>query len=126
MRAENAQDVGGVIHCFSSDRLRARQLLDLGFDLSFSGTVTFKNADELRAAAREVPEDRFMVETDAPFLAPIPHRGKRNEPAFVIHTAAAIAVVRDQTLEAVADLTTATATRRFRLDRNLPSHALHD
>lgn len=126
LRGEKAQDVGGVIHCFSSDRLRARQLLDLGFDLSFSGTVTFKNADELRAVAREVPEDRFMIETDAPFLAPMPHRGKRNEPAFVLHTAAAIAAVRDQSLEAVAALTTATATRRFQLDSDRRSHTLDD
>jgi len=119
LRAEHAEDVGGVIHCFSSDRSIARQLLDLNFDLSFSGTVTFKNAEELREVAREVPADRFMVETDAPFLAPIPHRGKRNEPAYVVHTAAAIATVRGQSLEAVAALTRATTTRRFRLDGNV-------
>lgn len=115
LRDEQAQDVGGVIHCFSSDRAVARQLLDLNFDLSFSGTVTFKNADELREVARMVPADRFMVETDAPFLAPIPHRGKRNEPAYVVHTAATIAEVRGEPPSHIADLTTATATRRFRL-----------
>src|SRR5207244_3254805 len=82
LREEHASDVGGVIHCFSGDRPVARGFLDLGFDLSFSGIVTFKNAGELRAVARMVPADRFLVETDAPFLAPVPMRGKRNEPAF--------------------------------------------
>ncbi len=115
LRDEKAQDVGGVIHCFSSDRPVARQLLDLNFDLSFSGTVTFKNAEELREVARMVPADRFMVETDAPFLAPIPFRGKRNEPAYVVHTAATIAEVRGEAPSKIAELTTATATRRFRL-----------
>lgn len=121
LRDEQAQDVGGVIHCFSSDRPVARQLLDLNFDLSFSGTVTFKNAEELRAVAREVPADRFLVETDAPFLAPMPHRGKRNEPAFILHTAAAIAAVRGQTLEAVAEQTTATTVQRFQLEAVTPA-----
>lgn len=115
LREEHAADIGGVIHCFSGDRADARKFLDLNFDLSFSGIVTFKNADELRAVAREVPADRFMVETDAPFLAPIPHRGKRNEPAFVVFTAAAIATVRQQPVEEVATLTRANTIRRFHL-----------
>jgi TatD DNase family protein len=82
--------------------------------------VTFKNADELRAVARTVPADRFMVETDAPFLAPVPHRGQRNEPAFVLHTAAAIATLRGETLEQVAAATSATAVRRLRLPAAVP------
>jgi len=115
LRDENALDVGGVIHCFSGDRRVARQLLDLNFDLSFSGTVTYKNSEELRAVAAEVPDDRFLIETDAPFLAPIPQRGKRNEPAFVIHTAAAIASVRATSTEAIAEQTRANASTRFRI-----------
>ncbi len=77
----------------------AAAFLDLGFDLSFSGVVTFKNADELRAVAQLVPADRYMVETDAPFLAPVPHRGRRNEPAFVVLTAAAVAAARGVTID---------------------------
>jgi len=117
LRAERAGEIGGVIHCFSGDRLRARAFLDLGFDLSFSGIVTFKNADELRAVARLVPADRFLVETDAPFLAPVPHRGKRNEPAFVVLTAAAVAAARHQPLAEVAALARANTERRFRLHK---------
>jgi len=81
----------GVIHCFSSGPQLAEKALALGFYLSFSGIVTFKKAEELRAVARNVPLDRMLVETDAPYLAPMPHRGKRNEPAFVVHTAALLA-----------------------------------
>jgi len=115
LREEHAADVGGVIHCFSGDRAAARAFLDLGFDLSFSGIVTFKNADELRAVARMIPADRFLVETDAPFLSPVPHRGKRNEPAYVVCTAAAIAAVRAQPLDEVAACTQANTARRFGL-----------
>ncbi|HXQ20562.1 MAG TPA: TatD family hydrolase [Candidatus Acidoferrales bacterium] len=115
MREEHAAEVGGVIHCFSGDRSAARAFLDLGFHLSFSGIVTFKNADELRAVARMVPEDRFMVETDAPFLTPVPLRGKRNEPAYVLFTAAALGTVRQQPLDEIAALASANAARCFRL-----------
>jgi len=115
LRDEGAADVGGVIHCFSGDRGAARAVLDLGFHLSFSGIVTFKNADELRAAARLTPADRLLVETDAPFLAPIPYRGKRNEPAYVVQTAAAIAAVRQQSLDELATLTHTNTERLFRL-----------
>jgi TatD DNase family protein len=115
LREEHAAEVGGVIHCFGGDRGAARRFLDLGFDLSFSGIVTFKNAGELRAVARMVPADRFMVETDAPYLAPVPYRGKRNEPAYVIYAAAAIAQARQQPLDAVAALARANTERRFRL-----------
>jgi TatD DNase family protein len=115
LREEHAAETGGVIHCFSGDRAQAKIFLDLGFDISFSGVVTFKNAVELRAVARTVPSDRFLVETDAPYLAPIPHRGKRNEPAYVVHTAAAVAEARGQALEEIAAVTRANTERRFRL-----------
>ena len=115
LREEKAAEIGGVIHCFSGDRAQARSFLDLGFDISFSGTVTFKNAEELLAVARLVPADRFLVETDAPFLAPLPYRGKRNEPAYVVHTAAAVAEARGRALEEVAAVTRANTERRFRL-----------
>lgn len=114
---EGAAEIGGVVHCFSGDRANARTFLDLGFDISFSGILTFKNADELRAVAALVPADRFMAETDAPFLAPIPHRGKRNEPAFVVHTVALLAQVRKQPIDTVAEAVNANAVRRFGLDR---------
>ncbi|MFQ5667192.1 MAG: TatD family hydrolase [Candidatus Binatia bacterium] len=114
MREEQAAEVGGVMHCFSGDRRAARAFLDLGFDLSFSGMITFKNADELRAVARMVPKDRFMIETDAPFLTPFPHRGRRNEPRYVVYTAARLAAVRQQPLDTVAAQSRVTAERRFR------------
>ncbi len=115
LREERAADVGGVIHCFSGDRTAAHAFLDLGFDLSFSGIVTFKNADELRAVAQVVPADRFLVETDAPFLTPVPHRGRRNEPAYVALTAAVIAELRRTPLAQVAAQTCANTRRRFSL-----------
>jgi TatD DNase family protein len=115
LREENAGDTGGVIHCFGGDRACAQSFLDLGFDLSFSGIVTFKNTDEIRAVARLVPADRLLVETDAPYLAPVPYRGKRNEPAYVVHTATAIAEIRGQAPEEVAALSRANTERRFKL-----------
>ncbi|MFI5398852.1 MAG: TatD family hydrolase [Candidatus Binatia bacterium] len=115
LREEQAADVGGVIHCFSGDRGAARSFLDLGFDVSFSGIITFKNAEELRAVARMVPADRLLVETDAPFLAPVPYRGKRNEPAYVVYTAAAIAEIRQLSLQDLAAVSRANTERRFRL-----------
>jgi TatD DNase family protein len=84
----------GVIHCFSSSRALAERALELGFFISLSGIVTFKNAGELRAIARDIPLERLLIETDAPYLAPVPMRGKRNEPAFIAHTAAAVAELR--------------------------------
>jgi len=115
MRAERASETGGVIHCFSGDAASARRFLDLGFHISFSGIVTFKTADALREAVRIVPADRLMVETDAPFLAPIPYRGRRNEPALVVLTAAVIAEVRGETLAQVATVTSANTRRLFKL-----------
>jgi TatD DNase family protein len=101
---------GGIMHCFTGDADQARQALDLGFHLSFGGVLTFPKAESLREAARITPEDRLLVETDCPYLAPVPHRGKRNEPAFVVDTARRLATVRGTTLEAIADVT----SRNFR------------
>jgi TatD DNase family protein len=97
---------GGIMHCFTGDAQQARQALDLGFHLSFGGVLTFPKAESLREAARITPGDRLLVETDCPYLAPVPHRGKRNEPAFVVETARRLAAVRGTTLDAIAGVTT--------------------
>jgi len=95
----------GVFHCFSGSQDLARRALDLGFALSFSGIVTFRRADELREIAKEVPLDRLLIETDCPFLAPVPYRGKRNEPAYVVEVARCIAELRGLPLEEIARVT---------------------
>jgi TatD DNase family protein len=110
-----AREIGGVFHCFSGTRALAEAALDLGFYLSFSGVVTFKTAVELRDIAATIPIDRFLVETDCPYLAPVPHRGKRNEPAFVRETATLIAAIRGIELEEVARATSANFRRLFRV-----------
>lgn len=115
LRDERAADVGGVIHCFTGGVEDARRYLDLGHHLSFSGILTFKNADPVRAAAVFAPLDRILVETDAPFLAPIPHRGKRNEPAFVAATLDALARLRGISVDEAAAATAANTRRLFRL-----------
>ena len=103
----------GVMHCFSSGRDLAETALEIGFYISFSGILTFKKADEVRAIAQDVPPDRLLVETDAPFLAPMPHRGKRNEPSFVVHTAAQLATLKGLSPEDLAQLTTDNFFRLF-------------
>jgi TatD DNase family protein len=103
----------GLLHCFSSGRELAEKAVELGFYISLSGIVTFKKADELRATVAAVPLDRILVETDAPYLAPIPMRGKRNEPAFVAHTAAKVAEIKGISPEALAAATTANFLRLF-------------
>ena len=102
---------GAIMHCFSEGPERARQALDLGFYLSFGGIVTFPKAVELQEAARMTPADRILVETDAPYLAPVPRRGKRNEPAFVMETARRLAELRGETLESIEAATTANFRR---------------
>jgi len=102
-----AHRLGGIMHCFSGSVDQARRSLDLGFHLSFAGNLTYPAARAIREAAAFAPTDRILIETDAPFLAPIQHRGERNEPALIAHTAAALADLRKLTLEAVAALTTA-------------------
>lgn len=103
----------GLIHCFSSGRQLAERAVAIGFHISLSGILTFKKAEELRETAKAVPLDRLLVETDAPYLAPVPMRGKRNEPAFVAHTAAALAGVRGVSTGAIGDATTANFLRLF-------------
>jgi TatD DNase family protein len=98
---ERAGDVGGMFHCFTGDRTMARRALDAGFHISLAGIVTFPKAEELREVARVVPLDRLLIETDSPFLSPTPHRGKRNEPAYVTRVAEEIALLRDSTPEAI-------------------------
>jgi TatD DNase family protein len=110
---ENARDVGGLIHCFSEDKPFATRALDLGFDLSFSGIVTFKSALEIQRVAAWAPAERILVETDSPYLAPIPLRGKRCEPAYVLHTARFVAGLRGIPLEELAALTSQNAQRRL-------------
>ncbi|MGB4882934.1 MAG: TatD family hydrolase [Neisseria sp.] len=117
MLKEN-QAHAGVIHCFTEDIRVAKMALDLGFYISFSGIVTFKNAKDIQAAAQYIPLDRMLIETDAPFLAPAPKRGKPNEPAYVRHTAEFIAQLRGDTLENIA---VATTENFYRLFNKVPS-----
>jgi len=102
-----------VLHCFTGSRALADAGLGLGFSISFSGVVTFKNSGELRAIARDAPLDRLLIETDAPYLAPVPHRGRRNEPAFLAATAKVIAQARGIAPEELAEATSANARRLF-------------
>lgn len=103
----------GIMHCYSSGWETASTALDLGLSISFSGNVTFKKNEELREVAKKVPEDRLLIETDAPYLAPVPHRGKRNEPAYVRNVAECIAEVRGISVERLAEITTANAQQIF-------------
>ena len=103
----------GVIHCFTAGPELAKTALDLGLYISISGIVTFRKAEALRAIVRDVPLDRLLIETDAPYLAPEPKRGKRNEPAFVAYTAAAVAKIKDLSINDLADITSANARRLF-------------
>lgn len=106
LRAEGNGDLRGVIHCFTGNYEAACAYLDLGFYLSFTGIITFKNAEPLRQVLRQVPLDRIFVETDSPYLTPVPHRGKRNEPAYVTLVAETVARVKDLPLDEIARRTT--------------------
>lgn len=116
LRAECRGDVRGVIHCFSEDRAFAQVALDLGFYVSFSGIVTFKNAKAIADVAGWAPADRVLVETDSPYLAPVPFRGKPCEPAYVTHTAARVAELRGVSLEVLAQTSTHNAVTLFGRD----------
>ena len=116
MREEGAGDAGGVMHCFTETWDVARAALDLGFHISMSGIVTFRNARELKEVARRVPLDRLLIETDSPYLAPVPFRGKRNQPAYVAHVAAEVARLRDVPVEAIAAATSANFFRLFQVE----------
>jgi TatD DNase family protein len=115
LAAENAAAVGGVIHCFTGGVDDARRYLDLGHHLSFSGILTFKTAAPIREAAAFAPVDRILIETDAPYLAPVPHRGKRNEPSFIGKTLEVLAAVRNASVEAMDQATTENTRRLFKL-----------
>ena len=113
LRSEGGGELRGVIHCFTGDHEAAKTFLDLGFYLSFTGIITFKNAEPLRDVVRELPLNRMLIETDSPYLAPVPHRGKRNEPAFVLQVAETIAAVRGLPLQEVAQSTSRNARDLF-------------
>ncbi|MDQ6981876.1 MAG: TatD family hydrolase [Mariprofundus sp.] len=110
---EGVGECGGIMHCFSSDWETASQAIDLGMSISFSGNVTFKRNDELRGVAEKVPDELLMIETDSPYLAPVPCRGKRNEPAYVRYVAECIAQVRGISLAQLAMQTTMNSRQRF-------------
>jgi TatD DNase family protein len=116
LQDENAAAAGGVFHCFSGGPKEAERALALGFSLSFAGPVTFKNAGPLAEAASAVPLDRLLIETDAPYLSPHPHRGQRNEPARVVHVAARIAELRGTSPEAIGEAATRNLERVFRIE----------
>ncbi|MGA0610870.1 TatD family hydrolase [Caldimonas sp. KR1-144] len=113
LREEGAGQVSGVFHCFTETREVARAALELGFMISFSGILTFKNAADLREVAREVPLDRCLIETDSPYLAPVPYRGKTNQPAYVPHVAAQIAQLKGLPVETIAAQTSVNFERLF-------------
>ncbi|MBA6327535.1 TatD family hydrolase [Colwellia sp. MB02u-6] len=102
LRAEQAENVGGILHCFTESWQMAEQAIAMGFYISFSGIVTFKNATDLREVAKKVPSDRFLIETDAPYLAPVPHRGKQNQPAYVVEVAKHLASIRGTSVAEIA------------------------
>ncbi len=118
MREEGADDIGGVMHCFTETWEVARAALDLGFHISLSGIVTFRNAESLREVARKMPLDRLLIETDAPFLAPVPHRGKLNEPGFVRHVGEFLATLRGLSPESIARTTTENFYKCFNVLEN--------
>lgn len=104
LEREGADEVGGIIHCFTEDWAYAKRALDLGFYISFSGIVTFKNAVSIKDVAKKVPADRFLIETDSPYLAPVPYRGKPNYPLYVRHVAEHLAELRETTVDDIAKL----------------------
>jgi TatD DNase family protein len=116
LREEGARETGGVIHCYTEDLDTVRAVLDLGFFISFSGIVTFPKALEIQEAARFVPTDRILVETDSPYLAPIPHRGRRNEPSLLSATIRFLAGIRGEDAERLAEQTLRNTRKAFRLD----------
>jgi TatD DNase family protein len=115
MAEEDAGAVGGVLHCFTENFAMAEQAMAMGFYISFSGIITFKNASALREVAKKIPNDKFLIETDAPYLAPVPHRGKQNQPAYVVEVAKHLASIRGQSIETVAKLSSENFKRLFSL-----------
>ncbi|MEJ2609522.1 MAG: TatD family hydrolase [Candidatus Thiodiazotropha sp.] len=115
MREQGADLIGGVMHCFTEDWPMAKQALEMGFYISFSGIITFKNAAELREVVKQIPLDRLLIETDSPYLAPVPYRGKPNQPIYVRQVAECVADLKGLSLEEVAQLTSENAYRCFPL-----------
>lgn len=115
IKAENARDTGGVFHCYSGSVEMAKELLELNFYISFGGVITFKNSRRAAEVVEYLPEDRLLIETDCPYLAPEPYRGKRNESAYIIEIARKVAEIRKTTLERVAEFTMENAKRLFRI-----------
>ncbi len=113
LEKEDAEKAGGIIHCFTENWETAKRALDIGFYISLSGIVTFKSARELQDVAKKLPLDRILIETDSPYLAPVPHRGKTNKPVFVKHVAEFLAELRGDTVENIAATTTANFQRLF-------------
>ena len=116
LKSEKAEECGGVIHCFSGDYEMAKKCLEMGFSISVPGTITFKNAEVFKEIIRKLPLESLLVETDAPYLTPLPFRGKRNEPSYVRYTAEKVAEVKMVSLEKVAEVTTQNALRVFRVN----------
>jgi TatD DNase family protein len=114
MHEENAQQVGGVMHCFTENLDVALQAIELGFYISFSGIVTFKNALTIKEVAKQIPLDRMLVETDSPYLSPMPYRGKTNQPSYVKYVAEEIARLRGISLEEISEATTNNFFRLFK------------
>ncbi|WP_448564279.1 TatD family hydrolase [Thalassotalea ganghwensis] len=115
MKEEGADQVGGILHCFTESWEMAEEAIAMGFYISFSGIVTFKNANELREVAKRVPDDKILIETDAPYLAPVPYRGKQNQPAYVVEVARHLASIRGQSVDDIARITTDNFNRLFNL-----------
>jgi TatD DNase family protein len=116
LKSEKAEEFGGIIHCFSGDYEMARECMDMGFYISVPGSITFKNAEPFQEIVRKLPLEFLLVETDAPFLTPVPFRGKRNEPGYVRYTAEKVAEIKKVPIEKVAEVTTKNAMRIFGLD----------
>jgi len=116
LKSERAEECGGIIHCFSGDESMAKACIAMGFYISISGTITYKNAGQFQEIVRYLPLESLLVETDAPFLAPVPFRGKRNEPSHVRYTARKVAEVKKVSFEKVAEATTGNARRVFKLN----------
>ena len=115
LKSERAEECGGIIHCFSGDESMAKACMEMGFYISVPGTITFKNAERFQETVRSLPLESLLVETDAPFLAPVPFRGKRNESSYVRYTAQKVAEVKKVSFEKVAEVTTENALRVFKL-----------
>ena len=114
MAEQDAGAVGGVMHCFTESWAVAKAALDLGFYISFSGIITFKNAGDLREVVRQVPLNRLLIETDSPYLAPVPHRGKLNQPAYVKHVAECVSTIKNVSVEVIAETTSSNFFTLFR------------